>query len=108
MKSLVSPALSCEMPSTVTLAARFARYTRSRKGKAYWQTGQLTLKNTSTTGPLASASRSDTFPPCTVGKVKSGASTPALNAAIDSTSEVVLSDVRFALTADRLSWGFPG
>src|SRR5271166_2374114 len=71
------------MPSTVTLAPWFARYTRSRYGKAYWQTGQLTLKNANTTGPFCSVSSSVTGFPCTVESVKPGARTPVLNVAIN-------------------------
>src|ERR1700683_3110714 len=55
---------------------------RSRKGKAYWQTGHEILKKAATTGPRAKASRKENFSPVIVGKLKSGAEIPADRAAI--------------------------
>src|SRR5271165_2495410 len=70
------------MPSTLTVASRFAWAMRSYIGNAYWHTGQLTLKNASTTGPRCSKFCSETWWPSSVGRVKSGATIPASNAAI--------------------------
>ena len=55
---------------------------RSRKGKAYWQTGHEILKKAATTGPRAKASRKENFSPLIVGKLNSGAEIPADRAAI--------------------------
>src|SRR5450631_2370409 len=70
------------MPSTLTPASLFAWARRSYSGNAYWHTGQLTLKNASTTGPRCSKCCSETWWPSSVRRVKSGATIPASNAAI--------------------------
>jgi hypothetical protein len=49
---------------------------RSRNGNVNWQTGQLTLKNAASTGPLARASASDTFLPSIVVSEIGGAGFP--------------------------------
>src|ERR1022692_1873042 len=59
---------------------------RSRKGKAYWQTGHEILKKAATTGPRAKASRKENFSSLIVGKLKSGAEIPAERAAIFGSS----------------------
>src|SRR6266404_3187828 len=57
---------------------------RSMKGNANWQTGQLTLKKASSTGPEASAWRSLNSCPSSAVRVKSGARTPSASAGMRS------------------------
>src|SRR5450755_4260563 len=94
------------MTSTLILASLFAWARRSYSGNAYWHTGQLTLKNASTTGPRCSKCCSETWWPSSVRRVKSGATIPASNTAIQQDLQLLHLLIRLHCTHRGLSHEF--
>src|SRR5271169_2992664 len=86
----------------VTFFPPWPLYIRSRKGNAYWHTGQDTLKKAATTGPRLSASLKEKCVPSRVCSLKSGADVPAVSAAILFPPKMLRSHFTLASILDDL------
>src|SRR5205085_7062250 len=82
MKACVSARLSCDMPTKETASGLWSCDIRSKYGNAYWQVGQLTLKNASKNGPRSSNSDKTTGLPAVLVRANSCAFA-SLGSAID-------------------------